>query len=76
MKLDLALCCILLGSLVSLILSKQNPSSSHSQQELNNNKDKYPNADEVIYVHLIPHSHDDLGWLKTVDMYFSGNNET
>lgn len=23
-------------------------------------------------VHLIPHSHDDVGWLKTVDEYFSG----
>jgi hypothetical protein len=23
-------------------------------------------------VHLIPHSHDDVGWLKTVDQYFYG----
>lgn len=27
---------------------------------------------QPLTVHLIPHSHDDVGWLKTVDEYFSG----
>lgn len=27
-----------------------------------------------LTVHLIPHSHDDVGWLKTVDDYFYGAN--
>jgi hypothetical protein len=27
---------------------------------------------ELINVHLICHSHDDVGWLKTVDEYFYG----
>ena len=28
--------------------------------------------DKLLTVHLVPHSHDDLGWVKTMDEYYSG----
>jgi len=31
--------------------------------------------DNNVTVHLIPHSHDDVGWLKTVDAYFEGTDQ-
>ncbi|XP_017257760.1 alpha-mannosidase [Daucus carota subsp. sativus] len=33
-------------------------------------------VDGKLNVHLVPHSHDDVGWLKTVDQYFVGSNST
>jgi hypothetical protein len=26
----------------------------------------------MLYVHMIAHTHDDVGWVKTVDEYFAG----
>lgn len=29
-----------------------------------------------LNVHLVSHSHDDVGWLKTIDQYFVGSNNS
>jgi len=38
-------------------------------------RNKYA-GDNKITVHIVPHTHDDVGWLKTVDQYYLGANNS
>ena len=42
---------------------------SHCSNESSKSASNQP-GDDIFTVHLIPHTHDDIGWLKTVDEYF------
>ena len=50
--------------------------SSSSNNDKNNIKCGYdscqPTDPSKLNIHIVPHTHDDVGWLKTVDQYYYG----
>ena len=50
-----------------------------AREEVRRHATPYADANEQVpeqlFVHFIAHTHDDVGWLKTVDEYYSGANQ-
>ena len=36
---------------------------------------KEEKRDRVLQIHVLPHSHDDVGWQKTPDQYYTGDRD-
>jgi hypothetical protein len=59
------------------ILRTQDPGRIILGQNLNPpSKLSADNDSKTLNIHVVPHSHDDVGWLKTVEQYFYGENMT
>ena len=66
----------LVGSLSNLAYAATAPENldhGHSSEWMEQLEEKFAQRNEHLFVHLIPHSHDDVGWLKTPDEYFTGS---
>jgi len=53
---------------LALLLGLAAASSTKDQRQAKDYKTGGP-----LTIHVVPHSHDDVGWLKTVDEYFDGS---
>jgi hypothetical protein len=56
---------VLTTTSLAAITKDNDQTHGHPKEYFETLKDKYSN--ETLFVHLIAHTHDDVGWLKTVD---------
>ena len=65
----------LVKSALAATMAVSTLSQEYSRDLIDQLERDFAAKNEHLYVHIIPHSHDDVGWLKTVDEYFTGSRQ-
>ena len=83
LKKGLIITLFVIGLAIAALNTDKKPDHGHEPDAFERlakmvNSNTYSRAapNKTITVHIIPHTHDDMGWLKTVEEYFVGANDT